>query len=219
MYQKKLSQIKEHLIAEASLVQNMLRKSMEGIWKRDVGLLHEVIEQDEPNVNGFDIEIDRMCTQVAALYQPGPKDLRILLTMLKANYDLERMGDHAVNIAQSGVDILPYDASSSEEIVNEIFQASISMVEDAVRAFIMEDEELAFDVLRRDDLVDSLRDRCVHIFSEKLKEEPQLSQVYLHLVRIVRSIERVADLATNIAEYALFVIKGEIKKHGKEELL
>ncbi len=219
MYQKKLSQIKEHLIAEASLVQSMLRKSMEGVWKKDVGLLHEVIEQDEPNVNGFDIEIDRMCTQVAALYQPGPKDLRILLTMLKANYDLERMGDHAVNIAQSGVDILPYDASSSEGIVNEIFQASISMVEDAVQAFIMEDEKLAFDVLKRDDMVDELRDQCIHIFSEKLKEEPQLSQVYLHLVRIVRSIERVADLATNIAEYALFVIKGEIKKHGKEELL
>lgn len=219
MLEKRMNKLKELLITEASLVESMLRKSVDGLFQKNIGLLHEVIEQDEPCVNGYDIEIDRMCTQIAALYQPGPKPLRTLLTIIKANYDLERAGDHAVNIAQSAVEIIPYDFSNVEPIVSSTAEAALSMLHDALNAFIHENASLAKNVLARDDEVDALRDECVRVFSEKLKEKPELSAVYLNLVRIVRSLERVADLATNIAEYALFIVRGEISKHGRDEHL
>lgn len=214
-----MNRLRELLITEASLVESMLQKSVQGLLQKNIGLLHEVIEQDEPLVNGYDIEIDKLCVQIAALYQPGPKDLRRLLTMLKANYDLERVGDHAVNIAQSAVEIIPYDFSNVENIISSTARASSSMLHDALTAFIKEKADLAKDVLARDDHVDKLRDECVRVFTEEIKRRPEMSAVYMNLTRVVRSLERVADLATNIAEYALFIIRGEITKHGRDEQL
>jgi phosphate transport system protein len=184
-----------------------------------VDILHEVIEEDEPIVNGLDIEIDKLCTQIAALYQPEAKYLRMVLMMLKTNYDLERIGDHAVNIAQSAVEILPYNFKEVEPIIQQTADAALKMLQDGLNAFIREDETLAKEVCRRDDEVDKLRDECVRQFTQFIKERPEMSALFAHLTRIVRSLERVADLATNIAEYALFVIKGEIIKHGQDERL
>ncbi|MBW1976124.1 MAG: hypothetical protein JRI45_11270 [Deltaproteobacteria bacterium] len=206
MLEKRMNRLREMLITEASLVESMLQKSIQGLLQKSIGLLHEVIEQDEPLVNGYDIEIDKLCTQIAALYQPGPKALRTLLTMLKANYDIERAGDHAVNISQSAVEVIPYDFRNVEDILSSTANAK-------------EDAKLAEDVLARDDHVDRLRDECVRIFTEEIKKRPEQSAVYMNLTRIIRSLERVADLATNIAEYALFIIRGEISKHGRDEHL
>ncbi|MBW2069434.1 MAG: phosphate signaling complex protein PhoU [Deltaproteobacteria bacterium] len=219
MLEKRMNRLREMLITEASLVESMLQKSIQGLLQKSIGLLHEVIEQDEPLVNGYDIEIDKLCTQIAALYQPGPKALRTLLTMLKANYDIERAGDHAVNISQSAVEVIPYDFRNVEDILSSTANAAFSMFHDALTAFVKEDAKLAEDVLARDDHVDRLRDECVRIFTEEIKKRPEQSAVYMNLTRIIRSLERVADLATNIAEYALFIIRGEISKHGRDEHL
>ena len=108
-----------------------------------VDILHEVIEEDEPIVNGLDIEIDKLCTQIAALYQPEAKYLRMVLMMLKTNYDLERIGDHAVNIAQSAVEILPYNFKEVEPIIQQTADAALKMLQDGLNAFIREDETLA----------------------------------------------------------------------------
>ena len=219
MLEKRLNRLKELLLTEAGLVENMLQKSIQGLMEKKVGILHEVIEEDEPMVNGLDIEIDKLCTQIAALYQPEAKYLRMVLMMLKVNYDLERIGDHAVNIAQSAVEILPYGFKEVEPIIQQTADAALKMLQDSLNAFIHEDEALAREVCKRDDEVDELRDECVKQFTQFIQERPEMSALFAHLTRIVRSLERVADLATNIAEYALFVIKGEIIKHGQDERL
>lgn len=219
MIKKRVNQIRELLITEASFAQKMLEKSIQGLLKRDTSLLHEVIEKDEPIMNSMDVQMDKLCTQVAALYQLGPKELRFILSTLKTNYDLERIGDHAVNIAESSIKVIPYGLEELESIVSKISDETMSMLNDAVNSFVNEDEALAYDVLKRDDIVDHLRDECMKIFSEKIKEKPEMSPIYLELVRVIRSLERVADLSTNIAEYTIFVKKAELAKHGKEEQL
>ncbi len=217
MLNKKLSRIKELLITEAFLAETMLIKSLKGFMERKTYLLHEVIEEDEPIMNSMDMEMDRLCTQTTALYHPGPKDLRFVLSALKVNYDLERIGDHAVNIAESALEVIPYDLSELKPVINRISKQTIDMLRDAIKSFVDEDNELAHSVLKRDDIIDQLRDECMKLFSEKIKQNPEMSSVYLELVRIVRSLERVADLSTNIAEDAIFVKKAQLAKHGKEE--
>lgn len=219
MLEERLNYLKELLLTEASLVENMLRKSIRGLMEKKMDILHEVIEEDEPIVNGLDIEIDKLCTQISALYQPEAKLLRTILMIMKINYDLERIGDHAVNIAQSAVGLLPYKFTEVKPIIQQTAEEAIKMLQDSLNAFIHEDENLAKGVCQRDDVVDDLRDECINRFVDLIKERPETSVVFAHLTRIVRSIERVADLATNIAENAIFVVKGEIVKHGQDEKL
>ncbi len=219
MLEKRLNYLKELLLTEAALVENMLQKSITGLLNKKVDILHGIIEEDEPMVNSLDIEIDKLCTQVAALYQPEAKYLRLVLMMLKINYDLERIGDHAVTIAQSAVDVLPYNFKKVKPIIRQTADASIKMLQDSLTSFITEDESLAREVCKRDDEVDQLRDTSINQFTRIIQSQPEMSVVYTHLTRIIRSLERVADLATNIAEYSLFVIKGEIVKHGQDERL
>ncbi len=219
MLQKRLNQLKELLLTEAALVEDMLQKSIQGLLGKKIDILHEVIEEDEPTVNGLDIEIEKLCTQIIALYQPEAKLLRTILMIIKVNYDLERVGDHAVNIAQSAVDILPYEFKDVETIVKETAESALNMLQDSINAFIHEDTSLAKEVCERDEEVDRLRDKCIKKFTDLITHHPERSIVFAHLTRIVRSLERVADLATNIAEHALFMIKGEIIKHGQDERL
>ncbi|MCD6319648.1 MAG: phosphate signaling complex protein PhoU [Candidatus Desulfofervidaceae bacterium] len=219
MLKERLNHLKELLLTEAALVENMLKKSIQGLMGKKIDILHEVIEEDEPMVNGLDIEIDKLSTQISALYQPEAKLLRTILMIIKINYDLERVGDHAVNIAQSAVDLLPYNFAEVEPIIRQTAEEALKMLQDSLNAFIHEDEKLARDICQRDDVVDDLRDECINRFVDLIKKRPEMSVVFAHLTRIVRSLERVADLATNIAENTIFVVKGEIVKHGQDERL
>jgi len=219
MLEKRLVALKKEFCNEASFVQDMLEISIKALFKKDAKSLLRVIEHDEPIVNNLDIEIERQCTQIIALYQPEAKNLRLILMILKANYDLERIADHAVNIAQSALAILEYDLGIVQDLVQATADCSLEMLKDALHAFINEEDLLAQKVLARDDVVDSLRDKCVKGLGELLKQNPDSNMLFAHILRIVRALERIADLSTNIAEYTLFVLRGTIVKHGKDEQL
>jgi len=219
MLEKRLLVLKKQFCDEASFVQDMLEVSIRALFKKDSAALLKIIKHDEPIVNNLDIEIEKQCTQIIALYQPEAKNLRLVLMVLKANYDLERIADHAVNIAQSALAILEYDIGMVQDIVHTTAECSLGMLKDALHAFINEEDLLAQKVLARDDVVDNLRDKCVKTLGELLKQNPGSNILFAHILRIVRSLERVADLSTNIAEYTLFVLKGTIVKHGKDEQL
>ncbi len=219
MLEKRLLALRKQFCDEASFVQDMLEVSITSLFKKDSKSLLRVIEHDEPIVNNLDIEIERQCTQIIALYQPEAKNLRLVLMILKANYDLERIADHAVNIAQSSLAILDYDLGIVQEVVHATADCSLNMFKDALHAFINEEDMLAQKVLARDDIVDNLRDKCIKSVGRLLKQNPESNILFAHILRIVRALERIADLSTNIAEYTLFVLKGTIVKHGKDEQL
>ncbi len=219
MLEEHLNDLKEQLLAEADLVEKMLLNSIKGLFQKKHEMLEEIIRQDEPIVNSMDISIEKRCTQLIALYQPEARNLRLLLMLLKVNYDLERIADHAVNIAQSALDILEYDIEPVKKLLEQTANEAISMFKDSLAAFIESRDDLASKVFYRDDQVDRLRDECINQFSLLIMQRPESSVLFAHLLRIVRGLERIADLSTNIAEYAIFVIKGAIVKHGRDESL
>jgi phosphate transport system protein len=217
MLGEKLDKLKEKLIQDATIVEKMIEKSIRGLIERDRNMLLEVIVKDEKDVNEMEIEIDRLCTDTIALQQPEAKDLRTVLMILKMNGDLERMGDQAVNICQSGLSLLDMNLPKPLEDMSKIAAATQSMIKDAIEAFINSDTALARDVCKRDDIVDDIRDRINDELQAIMRQKPETIKPALHLIRIASELERIADLSTNICEDTIFVVEGKVIKHHLEE--
>jgi phosphate transport system protein len=211
--EEKLVDLKKELIEFATLVERMIEKSVEGLVKRETDKLYEVLNNDEPAANIKDVKLDELCTTLLAQYQPMAKDLRTILMVLKMSNDLERMGDHAVNISQSSLYLL--ENPSVKELIDipKMKQTVVQMVTDSITAFINEDPQLAADVCARDTVIDNLRDKVYHELVEIMSADPATIKRSLHLMRISRNLERIADLSTNMCEDVIFMVEGKIIKH------
>ncbi len=218
MLPEKLLKLKERFIAEASLVENMLTKAMQGLIKKDNNLLEEVMNINEPNVNEMELEIDEKCLDLFALYQPEAIDLRTVLMILKMNNDLERMGDLAVNIAQSAYFLIERPDVKKLEDLPKMGDKTIEMLKDSINSYINEDVNLAKNVCERDDDVDSLANTILRDLIDYMIADKNTIERSLHILRIAKNLERIADLTTNIAEDVIFMKKGKVIKHGKEEI-
>ncbi|MCB4791051.1 MAG: phosphate signaling complex protein PhoU [Elusimicrobia bacterium] len=217
MLEERLVNLKKELIEYATIVESMVDKSIKGLSQKDKNILIEVIKRDEPKVNNYEIEIDELCTNLIAQYKPSAKNLRTLLMILKMGGDLERTGDHAVNIVESSMflierpNIKPYiDIPKMGEIV-------IKMLGDSIRSFIDENPVLAKEVCSSDDIVDDLKDRIVVELSKLMTEDSTTVDRALHLLRITGNLERIADLSTNISEEVMYMVEGRVIKHHKED--
>lgn len=217
MLSRELEALKEKLMESATLVQGMIERSIEGLLRRDRDLLLEVIEKEEPRENDLEIQIDEKGIELIARYQPQAKDLRTIVMVLKMNNDLERMGDEAVNIAQSALFLIDKPLVKPLIDIPRMAEEAIKMVKDSLYAFLREDAQLAKDVCRRDSVVDGLRDQIWRELITFMASDPSTIERSLHLLRISRSLERVADLATNLAEDTVYIVQGEIIKHHKGE--
>lgn len=217
MLHQELKRLKEMLIESATLVQAMIERSIEGLLKRDRDLLLKVIEVDEPRENNLEIEIDEKGIELIARYQPQAKDLRTIVMILKMNNDLERMGDEAVNISQSAIFLIDKPLVKPLIDIPRMAEESIRMVRDSLNAFLTENPELAKEVCIRDSVVDGLRDQIWRELITFMASDPSTIERALHLLRISRCLERVADLATNLAEDTVYIVKGEIIKHHRGE--
>lgn len=217
MLHQELERLKEMLIESATLVQAMIERSIEGLLKRDRDLLLRVIEVDEPRENNLEIEIDEKGIELIARYQPQAKDLRTIVMILKMNNDLERMGDEAVNISQSAIFLIDKPLVKPLIDIPRMAEESIRMVRDSLNAFLTENPDLAKEVCIRDSVVDGLRDQIWRELITFMASDPSTIERALHLLRISRCLERVADLATNLAEDTVYIVKGEIIKHHRGE--
>ncbi len=218
MLPEKLLKLKERFIAEASLVEKMLKKAMNGLIKKDKNLLDEVMNTDENTVNELELEIDEKCLDLFALFQPEAIDLRTVLMILKMNNDLERMGDLAVNIAQSAVFLIERPEVKKLIDLPKMSDKTIEMLKDSINSFINLDVDLAKDVCGRDDEVDSLANKILRDLLDYMSADKNTIERSLHLLRIAKNLERIADLSTNIAEDVIFMKEGKVIKHGKDEV-
>jgi len=211
--EEKLIDLKKELIEFATLVERMIEKSVEGLVKHETDKLFEVLHNDEPAANIKDVKLDELCTILLAQYQPMAKDLRTILMVLKMSNDLERMGDHAVNISQSSLYLL--ENPSVKELIDipKMKQTVVQMVADSITAFINEDPQLAADVCARDTVIDKLRDKVYYELVEIMSADPATIKRSLHLMRISRNLERIADLSTNMCEDVIFMVEGKMIKH------
>ncbi|MDO9547812.1 MAG: phosphate signaling complex protein PhoU [Candidatus Marinimicrobia bacterium] len=213
---EKIKKLKKEIIEYAAHVEAMIAKSIRGLQTKDMAMLKEVIEVDEPIANEFELRMDKHCTTTIAQYQPTAGDLRTILMILKMGNDLERMGDTAVNISKSAIFLIERPEIRAKGVnVAKLAEASIGMLKDSINSFINEDVDLAKIVCARDDLVDIYRDDTLKNLIAFIGEEPATVERSLHMMNICRKLERVADLSTNLCEDVIFMVEGKVIKHSK----
>jgi phosphate transport system protein len=217
LLQEKIDELKKEIIEYGNLVESMIEKSIKGLTKKDKGLLKDVVETDEPKANNLEIELDEKCTNLIAQHQPAAKDLRSILMALKINNDLERLGDHAVNIAESSLFLIGQPQVKPLIDIPKMAEDAIAMLKDSINSFINEDAKLAKEVCQRDNTVDTLRGQIFRELSTYMIKDSTTIERALHLIRISGNLERIADLSTNIAEDVIFMVEGRVIKHHKDE--
>lgn len=215
MLKKDLNLLGKQLLESASLVKGMIQKSIRGLTQKEKDVLLDVIEQDEPRENELEIAIEEACIQQIACYQPQAKDLRTIMMVMKMNNDLERMGDEAVNISESALFLIEKPEVKPLIDIPRMAEEAMKMIEDSLKSFIDEDIQLAQHVCERDDIVDGLRDQILRELITFMAADPKVIEPSIRLIRISRSLERIADLSTNICEDVIYMAEGRVIKHGK----
>lgn len=216
MLEEKLVTLKGRLIEYASLVEKMIDLSIEGLLRKDATHLDEVIKVFEPKANDMEIEIDEECISLIAQFQPKAGDLRTIHTIMRMNNDLERMGDHAVNICESALFLLERPAVKPLIDIPRMAELSASMLKDSIASFIEEDSKMAKQVCERDERVDELGEQVLRELITYMSSDTTTIERSLHLLRISRNLERIADLSTNICEDTIFMVDGRVIKHHKD---
>ena len=217
MLEEKLISLKKELVEYATIVESMVQKSVKGLLSKEKNILNEVIMIDEPKVNNYEIEMDELCTNLIAQYQPKAKNLRTILMILKMSNDLERMGDHAVNIVESAQFLIERPNVKPMLDIPKMGEATIKMLRDSINSFVNEDAFLARSVCQMDNTVDDLKDNIVVELSAIMSSDSSAIERSLHLLRITGNLERIADLSTNICEEVMFMVEGRVIKHHKDE--
>jgi phosphate transport system protein len=210
---ERISELKKLLLAEAGLVEKMIMLAMDGLANFGTAFQEEV-NTFETRVNQIEIELDEKCFTLIALNQPEAKDLRQILMIYRMNNDLERLGDQAVNIAESAAQLT---GNPVLKLIPELFsmkEAALKMLKDALYAFTREDYELSRKVCDADNIVDEYNRNIYKHLVKLIRENPLQTDLYLHILRIAKNLERIGDLSTNIAEDTIFLAQGKVIKHN-----
>ena len=212
-FHEELARLKSRLLEMSALAEELVRASVDALRERDTSKAQRVVARDG-DVDALEVEIDDMCIHLLALQQPMARDLRLITMAMKISNDLERVGDHAVNIAE-GVPHLA-DAPMFAELpeIEEMARLAGDMLSDALDCFVRADAENAMDVIHRDDRVDQMHESLFRILVTHMMEDPRRIGPSMTLFLVSRNLERIADLATNIAEDVVFLVEGRNIKHG-----
>ncbi|MBM3802983.1 MAG: phosphate signaling complex protein PhoU [Acidimicrobiia bacterium] len=216
-FEEQLEELKERLLYMGSLVEKAVHLSVEALAQRTEDLATQVIAEIEPQINELHLELDDRALQLLALQQPLAVDLRMIASIIKINSDLERMGDQAVNIAQRALSILSSPPLRLQADIPRMAELTEKMVKDALDSFVRRDNELARDVVLRDDEIDQYRDTVFRELIAQMIKAPKCIQQALDLILVSRNLERIADHATNIAEDVIYMVLGRDIRHHAEE--
>ena len=217
-FHDELSQVKVRLLTMSGEAEAALALAVEALLQRDAARAQRVIDGDRI-IDMMEVELEEQCLSLLALQQPMARDLRTLVSALKIATDLERVGDHAVNIAQSAVRLTQSRPIAPEPEIVEMARLSREMLSDALEAFIRGDAQGGRDVCLRDDKVDALHRSVFRILLTHMMEDPHVIGAGMELFLVSRNLERVADLATNIGEDVVFLVEGKSIKHRAEEVV
>jgi phosphate transport system protein len=212
-----LETLRQRLLDMSERAEELVDLAVDALLRRDGDRAAAVIDGDK-DVDDLEVEIEQVAISLLALQQPMARDLRFVIAALKISSDLERVGDHAVNIAQSTLRLLEMkSAITPDPEIEEMARRARQMLGDALDAFIRADGTLGRAVCRADDQVDALHDSLFRILLTHMMENPHTISAALELLLVSRNLERVADLATNIGEDAVYLAEGKQIKHHYEE--
>jgi phosphate transport system protein len=214
-FAEELKTLKQKLFQMGLLVEGAIEKSFQALTDRSEKHVLSVLE-DEKIINQLEIEIDNQGHALFALAQPMAGDLRLLVMILKINTDLERMGDHAVNIAEKSQYLVGQPPLKLDFSVEPMAEATQKMVRNALDSFMNENVDLARKVLESDDKIDDYNDKIYLDMAALMEKDPSSVRRALSYVMISRNLERIADLANNIAEDAIYLKQGKEVRHHFE---
>jgi phosphate transport system protein len=216
-FHDQLTSLKEQLLGMSAKAEERTDLAMEALLARDRDKAHLVIEGDV-DLNRLEVEVEQAAVELLALQQPMARDLRFIIGAIKVSNDLERVGDHAVNIAESAIRLaeLPKHSIKIPEI-EVMARRARKMLGDSLDAFIRADGALGRKVCREDDVVDALHDSVFRVLLTHMMADAKTITPSLELLLVGRNLERIADLATNISEDAVYLAEGKQIKHHREE--
>jgi phosphate transport system protein len=214
-FEAELQALRNQLLVMGGLVEERVHRAVHSLVHRREEEAQRIIATDK-EINDLQIDIDDRCLRLLATQTPLAVDLRLITSAMKINADLERVGDQAVNIAESVLVLIPQPPLKPLIDIPRMAEIAERMIRDALDAFVKRDAELARDVLRRDDEVDELKDQVFRELLTYMMADPGTIQRALALILIGRNLERIADHATNIAEDVIFIAEAKDVRHHAE---
>ncbi len=215
-FQEALELLKARLLEMGGLAEDRVRTAVRALVDADMATLDRVLVGDEA-INRLHIEIDDRCVKLLALHQPVAVDLRAIVSAVKINTDLERVGDLAINIAEAAARYVQHPPVKELIDIPRMAVLAQDMLRDALDAFVRRDETLARRVLDQDDELDQLKTQVFQSLVEHMTRDRETIEPALDLVLISRHLERIGDHATNIAEDVIFMISARDVRHHHDE--
>lgn len=211
-FEHELEELKQRLLWMASLAERAVHQALQSVFEKDEALANRVLEEEKA-INEMQVEIDSRVMKLAALQQPMAVDLRFIFSASRINNDLERIGDQAVNIAQSALRVLRHPQVKPYVDLPRMGEIVEGMVRDSLNALVQRDAELAKSVLTRDDEVDHLRDQIFRELLTYMMENSAVIFPAFELILVTKNLERIGDHATNIAEDVIYMVAGKDVRH------
>jgi phosphate transport system protein len=216
-FHEQLGELKQKLLDMSQAAEQLVENSTRALLGRDLEVAEGVIAGDA-TLNQLEVDVEQRAIALLALQQPMARDLRFIVGAIKISSDLERVGDHAVNIAESTQRLVKSGATlTPPPELDDMARRARKMLSDALDAFIKADGALGREVCRADDAVDSLHDSIFRVMLTHMMGEPRTITPALELLLVSRNLERIADLATNVAEDAVYLAEGKQIKHHFED--
>lgn len=210
-----LETLHQHIMAMCAIVEEVVHRAVDELGRPDVKVSQEIVDRDD-EIDHWDVRIEEECLKILALHQPVAANLRRVAAVMKIAWELERVADVAVNIAERAAGLAGSPQVHVPEKLHHMAQVALDMLRLSLDAFVEQDSRLARDVCGQDDLVDALNREIIDDLLVMMKRSPDLVAPALQLFSASRHVERVADHATNIAEDVVYLVEGEIIRHRPE---
>ena len=210
--ERQIDHLKEKILRVGTLVEEAISKAITALINEDIPLAQRVMASDE-EIDRMEVEVEEECLKILALYQPVAADLRFVVSVLKINNDLERMGDLAKNIAKRVPQLAACQPCPLPPEIRPMAMQAQEMVKQCLDAVVRGDPTLARQVREEDDAVDASRQRVQKMVMQGIKESPEKVESLLRINSVSKHIERIADMATNVAEDVIYMVEGDIVRH------
>jgi phosphate transport system protein len=209
---RELENLKKKIFSLCAVVEESVQQAVQSLENRDVHLAESVISNDE-QVDRMEVDLEEECLKILALYQPVAIDLRFIISVLKMNNDLERIADLAVNIAERAISLAEEERIPPPFDYHEMAIKVQTMLKKSLDSLVNLDAKLARQVCALDDEVDAMLSDTFRLVKEQIRLHLERIDPLVHYLSVARHLERIADLATNIAEDVMYMIEGEIVRH------
>ncbi|HEY1598469.1 MAG TPA: phosphate signaling complex protein PhoU [Pirellulales bacterium] len=210
--QRQIEVLKEKILLVGTLVEDAIAKAISALVNRNGDLARSIIERDS-EIDRMEVDVEEECLKVLALYQPVAADLRFVVAVLKINNDLERMGDLARNIAKRVAYLASHERIDLPAEFRSMASKAQSMVRRSLDALVNRDTLIARQIRDDDDEVDAMQRIIRDRIETQIRQDPERFELYMRLLSASKHLERLADMATNIAEDVIYMVEGDIVRH------